>query len=226
MNDQQQSRADALTSRMTEFDVLLDGYQEALQDGPLKERAHARNELRRAYRTALLAAFPVEQPAEAPFVVDQSDPLWPKHLYENMKAAHEVYANDPPPESAPIPANETGAEGADLADFLELIDNYQCAQKDGTEDERARARIALIDAYRAVLSRSPAMASAAPADEERQKRYARSMMLYDIGIAISIAATICGVIGMARWPFLIATAILLPTALAVYALAKKISPYK
>ena len=62
--------------------------------------------------------------------------------------------------------------------------------------------------------------------EERQKRYARSMMLYDIGIAISIAATICGVIGMARWHFLIATAILLPTALAIYALAKKISPYK
>lgn len=63
-------------------------------------------------------------------------------------------------------------------------------------------------------------------DEERQKRYARSMQLYDIGIAISVLATICGVIGMFKWPFLIATVILLPTVLAIYALARKISPYK
>ncbi|WP_175831544.1 Lar family restriction alleviation protein [Burkholderia cepacia] len=62
----EKSRADALTYRMTEFDVLLDGYQESLQDGPLKERVDARNELRLAYRTALLAASPVEQPAAAP----------------------------------------------------------------------------------------------------------------------------------------------------------------
>ncbi|MGN8184542.1 hypothetical protein ACTJLD_01020 [Burkholderia sp. 22088] len=59
-------RAEALTYRLTEFDVLLDGYQESLQDGPLKERVDARNELRLAYRTALLASFPVEQPAAAP----------------------------------------------------------------------------------------------------------------------------------------------------------------
>ncbi|WP_124838976.1 hypothetical protein [Burkholderia cepacia] len=59
-------RAEALTYRLTEFDVLLDGYQESLQDGPLKERVDARNELRLAYRTALLAASPVEQPAAAP----------------------------------------------------------------------------------------------------------------------------------------------------------------
>ncbi|ALK22110.1 hypothetical protein CEQ23_30825 [Burkholderia cepacia] len=59
-------RADALTYRLTEFDVLLDGYQESLQDGPLKERVDARNELRLAYRTALLAASPLEQPAAAP----------------------------------------------------------------------------------------------------------------------------------------------------------------
>ncbi|WP_431206766.1 hypothetical protein [Burkholderia cepacia] len=59
-------RAEALTYRLTEFDVLLDGYQESLQDGPLKERVDARNELRLAYRTALLAAPPVEQPAAAP----------------------------------------------------------------------------------------------------------------------------------------------------------------
>ncbi len=59
-------RAEALTYRLTEFDVLLDGYQESLQDGPLKVRVDARNELRLAYRTALLASFPVEQPAAAP----------------------------------------------------------------------------------------------------------------------------------------------------------------
>ncbi|RQU12378.1 hypothetical protein DF153_18520 [Burkholderia cenocepacia] len=62
MSTTDKSRADALTNRLTAFDVLLDGYQEALQDGPLKERADARNELRLAYRTALLAAPLVEQP--------------------------------------------------------------------------------------------------------------------------------------------------------------------
>jgi len=40
--------------------------------------------------------------ASAPFVVDQSDPMWAKHLYENMRAAHEVYENNPTPEQ---PAN-------------------------------------------------------------------------------------------------------------------------
>ncbi|HEM7888518.1 TPA: hypothetical protein U2Q27_000700 [Burkholderia cepacia] len=66
-------RADALTYRLTEFDVLLDGYQESLQDGPLKERVDARNELRLAYRTALLAASLVEQPAAAP-IADREPP--------------------------------------------------------------------------------------------------------------------------------------------------------
>lgn len=60
-------------------------------------------------------------------------------------------------------ANETGAEGVDLADFTALIDDYQCAQKDGTHDERAKARIALLNAYRAAIGRSPAMAAEAVA---------------------------------------------------------------
>ncbi|WJN74419.1 hypothetical protein [Burkholderia anthina] len=63
-------------------------------------------------------------------------------------------------------------------------------------------------------------------DEERQKRHARSMRLYDLGIATSVLATICGLIGMFRWPFMIAAIILLPTAFGIYALARKISPYK
>lgn len=63
-------------------------------------------------------------------------------------------------------------------------------------------------------------------DEERQKRHVRSVMLYDVGIACSVAGTICGIIGMARWPLLIVAAILLPTGWAIYAFAKKISPYK
>ncbi|MBN3848682.1 hypothetical protein G3N58_17895 [Paraburkholderia sp. Ac-20342] len=40
----------------------------------------------------------------------------------------------------------------DLAEFGELIDTYQCAQKDGTHDERANARIALMNAYRAAIA--------------------------------------------------------------------------
>jgi hypothetical protein len=58
------------------------------------------------------------------------------------------------------PIGEDAANGAigergrdvDIADFLELIDAYQCAQKDGTHDERAQARIALMNAYRAALT--------------------------------------------------------------------------
>ncbi|OXJ20302.1 hypothetical protein CFB39_10210 [Burkholderia sp. AU6039] len=59
------SRADAQTYRLTEFDVLLDGYQEALQDGPLKERVAARLALRNAFLLALQSA-PVEQHEAAP----------------------------------------------------------------------------------------------------------------------------------------------------------------
>jgi hypothetical protein len=58
------------------------------------------------------------------------------------------------------PSGEDAANGAmgergrdvDIADFLELIDAYQCAQKDGTHDERANARIALMNAYRAAIA--------------------------------------------------------------------------
>jgi hypothetical protein len=58
------------------------------------------------------------------------------------------------------PSGEDAANGAigergrdvDIADFLELIDAYQCAQKDGTHDERAQARIALMNAYRDALT--------------------------------------------------------------------------
>jgi hypothetical protein len=42
----------------------------------------------------------------------------------------------------------------DIAEFGELIDAYQCAQKDGSHDDRAKARIALMNAYRAALAAS------------------------------------------------------------------------
>lgn len=48
-----------------------------------------------------------------------------------------------------------GASAADVADFAELIDDYQCAQKDGTIDDRAKARIALLNAYRRALLAQP-----------------------------------------------------------------------
>lgn len=47
--------------------------------------------------------------------------------------------------SAPAPAAQADD---DLAAFAELIDDYQCAQKDGSVDDRAQARIALLNAYR------------------------------------------------------------------------------
>lgn len=53
-------------------------------------------------------------------------------------------------EPSAAPADERAA--FDLAEFCELIDAYQCAQKDGTHDERAKARFALMNAYRAAAS--------------------------------------------------------------------------
>lgn len=66
MTTTENSRAEALTDRLIEFDVLLDGYQEALQGGAYKERVDARSELRLAYRNALLAASHASQLAAAP----------------------------------------------------------------------------------------------------------------------------------------------------------------
>ncbi|ARL90967.1 hypothetical protein [Burkholderia pseudomallei] len=73
MKTTDKTRADALTARLTEFDVLLDGYQEALQDGPLKERIDARRNLRGAFRQALLEAS-VEQHEAAP--IDELVAAW------------------------------------------------------------------------------------------------------------------------------------------------------
>jgi hypothetical protein len=46
------------------------------------------------------------------------------------------------------------SEPIDIVAFSELIDDYQCAQLDGGLDERANARSALMNAYRAALSPS------------------------------------------------------------------------
>lgn len=61
---------------------------------------------------------------------------------------------------------------------------------------------------------------------ERQTLHARSMALHDIGIALSIFATICGLVGMALWPFLIVGAISLGLSYAIGILAIRVSPYK
>lgn len=59
-------------------------------------------------------------------------------------------AGRPGAPATPATADERAA--FDLAEFCELIDAYQCAQKDGTHDERAKARFALMNAYRAAAS--------------------------------------------------------------------------
>jgi hypothetical protein len=52
----------------------------------------------------------------------------------------------------PVRQDGDGRAAPDIAEFSELIDSYQCAQKDGNHDERAAARIALMSAYRAALA--------------------------------------------------------------------------
>jgi hypothetical protein len=76
----------------------------------------------------------------------------------------------PPPQVAPMlePSGNTGelpqvAQGDEpltIADFTALIDDYQCAQKDGSANDRANARIALMNAYRSALSRQPSAGDA------------------------------------------------------------------
>ncbi|KGU91202.1 hypothetical protein X880_6057 [Burkholderia pseudomallei MSHR4032] len=65
-------------------------------------------------------------------------------------AAIEALETRSPAMAAAAPADERAA--FDLAEFCELIDDYQCAQKDGTHDERAKARFALMNACRAAAS--------------------------------------------------------------------------
>lgn len=53
----------------------------------------------------------------------------------------------------PVETGARGDEWADVADFSELIDDYQCAQRDGSFTDRHKARMALLNAYRAALAR-------------------------------------------------------------------------
>ncbi|MBR8123265.1 hypothetical protein KDW39_08895 [Burkholderia multivorans] len=61
MNDQQQSRADALTDAIEQLNCLLD----ACENGSQSERREARSAIHAFYRRALIAASPVAQPAAA-----------------------------------------------------------------------------------------------------------------------------------------------------------------
>lgn len=72
---------------------------------------------------------------------------FPKY-HESMCAAWEERAR----RAAASTAQADERAAFDLAEFCELIDAYQCAQKDGTHDERAKARFALMNAYRAAAS--------------------------------------------------------------------------
>nr|ABY40577.1 hypothetical protein 11.2 [Burkholderia phage Bups phi1] len=130
MNNQQQSRADALTvlARIVELD---DG-KNSMANKPHPERsqewkAYAAElpELLTKAR-AILAASPVEQPA-----------------------------------AAPASTNETGAEGL-----------LRRAREEPSlvewEDDPPNRVIALFDDIEAYVSRSPAMAAAAPADDARE----------------------------------------------------------
>jgi hypothetical protein len=63
----------------------------------------------------------------------------------------------------PVRQDGDGRAAPDIAEFSELIDSYQCAQKDGNHNERAAARIALMSAYRAALaSKAAAVAAREP----------------------------------------------------------------
>lgn len=75
---------------------------------------------------------------------------WEDLLQKYQRAYTEVAVSRPRNTAAAAPADERAA--FDLAEFCELIDDYQCAQKDGTHDERAKARFALMNACRAAAS--------------------------------------------------------------------------
>lgn len=83
----------------------------------------------------------------------------PNAALKKIHAAYSGYLNPlrdwqkagrPGAPATPATADERAA--FDLAEFCELIDDYQCAQKDGTHDERAKARFALMNASRAAAS--------------------------------------------------------------------------
>lgn len=76
-----------------------------------------------------------------------------------------------------IELTERDVPYGDIAEFVELIDDYQCAQIDGTHDERAKARIALMDAYRTALASSDAQAPSVLTDW--QHRCAALVDIYD-----------------------------------------------
>ncbi|MBU9211861.1 hypothetical protein [Burkholderia multivorans] len=66
MNDQQHSRADALTDAVEQLNGLLD----TCETGSNAERRDARSAIHAFYRRAILAASPVKQPAAAPIDIE------------------------------------------------------------------------------------------------------------------------------------------------------------
>ncbi|KWK75752.1 hypothetical protein [Burkholderia ubonensis] len=215
MNDQQQSRADALTDAQLEaaaiamHDVRRDlakGIGDLSFDMEFSALPDEIKDVDRALaRAALLAASPLEQPAAAPIArihvcgdeIALSATSDQRAVLMTMHDAP-IYAESP----AVTSANETGAEGAverfivishgesdipvakivarraDVLDaVLSMIYGGPCPD-DAMRDEYASMlgdwdgdhwnvtfEIGGIDVWRVSLSRSPAMAAPAPADE-------------------------------------------------------------
>lgn len=130
MNDQQQSRADALTDRID------DAIYRHIPPKVALENAKA------------LYAMGIELLTAAP--ADGACKRCGSTTAQSCNDAGCFYLESGDGEPSAVPADERAA--FDLAEFCELIDAYQCAQKDGTHDERAKARFALMNAYRAAAS--------------------------------------------------------------------------
>lgn len=165
MNDQQQSRADALTEE--QIRAFAEGACEyEIGRGVFRQNVATVGNVILAIRNALnlAAASPVEQPAlltaqdalaaieTFEIVGDNNDSREPnaEDRFTLTEFVAHLFGGFRVELPAAAPADERAA--FDLAEFCELIDAYQCAQKDGTHDERAKARFALMNAYRAAAS--------------------------------------------------------------------------
>ncbi|KVT86313.1 hypothetical protein WT25_11205 [Burkholderia territorii] len=176
MNDQQLSRADALTDEQIE-DVLADAGIDFYSKGSI---AGVAKDLFNGVRACvLLAAPPVSQPAATPAIVREIRRLADEHI-NTPKLSMELLgiANEL---ARATSANETGAEGADIERALsETIDERDRAEEDGTRlaeavgeflgvdvGEWSSANNPILTAIHELQMRTdqPAMAAAAPADE-------------------------------------------------------------
>nr|WP_258170770.1 hypothetical protein [Burkholderia multivorans] len=138
MNDQQQSRADALTDAIEQLNGLLD----ACENGSHNERREARSAVHAFYRRALIASSPVEQSVAAPAEemirfcpecgllgdippgYEACCPDWsqarvvPKRFAELCAETFRLCVSQPFPQSAAAPADERAAFDAEVGKVI------------------------------------------------------------------------------------------------------------